>query len=346
MGEIEIMAVLKAAAAVLTALMLIGFMTYWAAGRARPMIDEAARAGLIKQGFAYSFFDLPTGTVHYRLEGPADGPLIVLIHGFSVSSFVWNDYFDPLTRAGYRVLAYDNYGRGFSDRPDSPYDASQSDKLLSDLLDALAPDTPAHLVGYSMGGAIATTFAARHASRVDSLILIAPAGLGSTANSRVNLLKRPLIGDWIVRMFGLKLFHDLAAEEAKSAPNPARFLADFDRQMDYRGYGEALLSTLRHYPLASSQDAYAEAGRNGRPVMVIWGEADTTVPFTQAKPLMQRMPNAKLYSYEKLGHAIAYSQNELVLHLITQFLASQSGAVAGDARSDLRLEARPASPLQ
>lgn len=341
MGEMEIMAVIKAALAITTAVALILLMSYWAAGRARPMLDDATRAGLTKQGIAHSFIDLPAGTVHYRLEGPADGPLIVLVHGFSIASFVWNDYFDPLTRAGYRVLAYDNYGRGFSDRPKGPYNADLSDSLLVNLLAALAPDEKVDLVGYSMGGATVTIFAARHPDTVRSLTLIAPAGLGVATNSNAELLKRPFIGDWIVRMFGLKIFHDAAAEDAKAAPNPARFLSDFDRQMDYRGYGEALLSTMRTYPLATSQTAYAEAGASSRPIMVIWGEADATVPFANAKQLMALMPHAKLYSYEKLGHNITFTRSEMVSDLIKQFLASLAEPVPGAAPPAMRLEARP-----
>lgn len=341
MGEMEIMAVIKTALAITTAVALMLLMSYWAASRARPVLDDAIRASLTKQGLAYNFIELPAGTVHYRLEGPADGPLVVLVHGFSVSSFVWNDYFEPLTRAGYRVLAYDNYGRGFSDRPKGPYNADLSDTLLVNLLAALAPDEKADLVGYSMGGATVTIFAARHPDIVRSLTLIAPAGLGTATSRNVELLKRPLIGDWIVRIFGLKIFHDAAVEDAKAAPNPARFLADFDRQMDYRGYGDALLSTMRVYPLATSQMAYAEAGASARPVMVIWGEADATVPFANTKQLMALMPHAKLYSYEKLGHNITFTQAPLVNGLIKQFLASLAEPVPGAAPPAMRLEARP-----
>ncbi|MDO8288202.1 MAG: alpha/beta fold hydrolase [Parvibaculum sp.] len=340
------MAVLKALGAITTAIILIGLMSYWAAGRARPAINAETRAALAKENLAYKFIDLPDGTVHYRLEGPADAPLIVLVHGFSVASFVWNDYFEPLTRAGYRVLSYDTYGRGFSDRPSGPYDADLMDRQLANLLNELAPDTPVDLVGYSMGGAAVTIFASRHPAQVRSLTLIAPAGLGVASNRNIAILRRPLIGDWIVRMFGLKIFHDVAAEEAKAAPNPARFLADFDRQMDYSGFGEALLSTMRHYPLGSSEKAYAQAGLSSRPVMVLWGEADTTVPFSNAKKLMELMPNAKLYSYDKIGHSVAFGQSSLVTRHLIDFLASHPDAKDGAITPDIRIKTRQTIPAK
>lgn len=339
------MAFLKGTAVVALALVLVMGMSYWAAGRAKPVLDAAARELLVRKGVAYSFIELPLGTVHYRLEGPESGPLVILIHGFSVPSFVWDGYVKPLTAAGYRVLAFDNYGRGFSDRPQTEYNAGLTDRLLTGLLAGLGLEAPAHVIGYSMGGATAAIYAARHPEKVLSLGLIAPAGLGTALDEQAKPLLQPVIGDWIVRMIGLRIFHNKAAEEAKFAPNPAGFLADFNRQMDYAGYGEALLSTLRHYPLAGAEPVFAEAGRSMRPVLVIWGETDRTVPFVHAARLMALMPRAKLHSYPQFGHEIAYSKAPMMVDLIIDFLDAQ-GTGAGDKAANAarqprsRIEAR------
>ncbi len=335
------MAILKGVAAAVAAVLLILLVFYWAAGRARPALDAASRALLQQQGIAHAFIELPDGTVHYRLEGPANGPLVVLIHGFSLPSFVFDDYVKPLTDAGYRVLAFDNYGRGLSDRPAIDYDANLTDRLILNLTDKLGLTAPAHFVGYSMGGAAAVIFAARHPERVRSLTLIAPAGLGISPKLKESILARPVIGEWVARMFGLRIFHSIAAEEAKAAPDPIRFLADFDRQMDYRGYGEALVSTIRHYPLDSADAAYAEAGRSERPVLVIWGEADETVPFAASQKLMTLMPRAQLHSYPGLGHSIEYSRVPLVSGLILDFLAAQQDGAAVGKTAGTGKEASP-----
>ncbi|MBX3495489.1 MAG: alpha/beta fold hydrolase [Parvibaculum sp.] len=340
------MAFVKGFGILAAAVLLIMSMSFWAAGKARPALDAAARAALTAEGAAYDFIELPGGTVHYRLEGRVDAPLVVLVHGFSTPSFVWNDYIAPLTDAGYRVLAYDNFGRGLSDRPAAVYDADFFDRQLDELLDALGVNRRIDLVGYSMGGAIATIFAARHPERVRSLTLIAPAGLGVEGSGNVNLVLRPLIGDWIMRLFDARIAYNAAAVEAKSAPNPGAFLANFNRQLEYRGYGDALLSTLRHYPLGAAHEAFAAAGRSPRPVLVIWGEADDTVPFSHATQLIELMPQAQLRSYPGMGHNITFAQAPLVSRLLTDFLAVQgtrvtSGGAAGKPRGPLaRMEAR------
>lgn len=340
------MAIAKGAAILGLALLLIMFMSFWAAGRARAPLDAEARTALEAQGNAFRFIELPSGTVHYRLEGPEAGPVVVLVHGFSTPSFVWDGHFAPLTEAGYRVLAYDNFGRGLSDRPDAVYNADLFDRQLDELIEALKINRRVDLVGYSMGGAITTIFAARHAERVRSLTLIAPAGLGVALNGNADLLKRPLIGDWIVRLFGTRLFYSAAAKEATSAPNPGAFLAGFNRQLEYRGYGDALLSTMRHYPLTGADAFFADVGASELPVLAIWGEADETVPYENATKLMELMPQAQLRSYPGAGHNITFADPALVSGLITDFLRVQdaritSAGAGGKPRGPLtRLESR------
>ena len=340
------MAIAKGAAILGLALLLIMFMSFWAAGRARAPLDAVARTALERQGNAYRFIELPSGTVHYRLEGPEAGPVVVLVHGFSTPSFVWDGHFAPLTEAGYRVLAYDNFGRGLSDRPNAIYNADLFDRQLDELIEALKINRRVDLVGYSMGGAIATIFTARHPERVRSLTLIAPAGLGVALNGNADLLKRPLIGDWIVRLFGTRLFYSAAAKEATSAPNPGAFLAGFNRQLEYRGYGDALLSTMRHYPLTGADTFFADVGASELPVLAIWGEADETVPYENATKLMELMPQAQLRSYPGAGHNITFADPALVSGLITDFLRVQdaritSAGAGGKPRGPLtRLESR------
>ncbi|MBX3504167.1 MAG: alpha/beta fold hydrolase [Parvibaculum sp.] len=340
------MTYVKAVGVLLAAIALIMLMSYWAAGRARAALDADAREKLLADGIAYSFIDLPDGTVHYRLEGPENGQLVVLIHGFATPSVIWADYVKPLTDAGYRVLAFDNYGRGLSDRPATIYDADLFDRQLSGLLDAVGANRRVDIVGYSMGGAIVTVFAARHPERIRSMTLIAPAGLGKLSNARTEMLMRPVIGDWIIRLFGTKMFYAAAAQEAKNIPNPGPLLAAVNRQLQYRGYGDALLSTMRHYPLETADTYYSAVGASSLPVLAIWGEADEVVPYAHAERLMELVPQAQLRSYPGMGHTIGVVDPKLVGGLILRFLGEQearltSPGAAGKPRGPLaRMESR------
>ena len=97
------------------------------------------------------FVELPDGIVHYDLTGPVDAKTIVLIHGFSVPYFIWDRNFEALTQADFRVLRFDLYGRGYSDRPNVVYNPDLFDRQLVNLLAALEIEDQVDLVGVSMG---------------------------------------------------------------------------------------------------------------------------------------------------------------------------------------------------
>ena len=284
-----------------------------------PALDQAERARLKAAKLAHEFIDLPSGTTHYRLEGPPDGPVVVLVHGFSTPLFVFDDIVPDLVAAGYRVLAYDHYGRGFSDRPHGAFDADMPDRQINELLDAMKITSPVHLVGYSMGGAVATIFAARHKEKLASLALIAPAGLDLPGIPF--FVSVPGLGRIIARLAGHQIWAQVGLDSAPDAPDPARFAGNYLIQSRYRGYPEALNSTLHHFPLTRAQAEYDQVGASGLPVLAIWGKADTTVPFTDWDEVKRRVPQAELAAFDNLGHEITYAKPKLVAETLIQFWA-------------------------
>ena len=100
-------------------------------------LDEKARASIRGE-----FVLLEDGYTHYELGGPQNGSPVVLLHGFSVPYFIWDPTFDFLTHKGYRVLRYDLFGRGFSDRPKTRYTLDLFCKQLRGILDRLEIGQP------------------------------------------------------------------------------------------------------------------------------------------------------------------------------------------------------------
>ena len=124
------------------------------------------------------FASLSNGITHYQFHGPVDGPLVVCVHGLTTPSFVYEGLAKRLMERGYRVLVYDHYGRGYSDRPKGDQDRAFFVSHLEELLEHLNIDTPFDLVGYSMGGWVVTAYAAIHPTTIKRLFLLAPAGMG------------------------------------------------------------------------------------------------------------------------------------------------------------------------
>ena len=121
----------------------------------------------------YSWFTRVNGArIHYQEAGDENAPPLILIHGFISSNLVWSDVFLPLAGAGFRVIAPDLPGYGYSDKPSyAEYTIEAQARAVLGLLDRLGIEK-ATIVGASYGGAIAATLALDYPERVERLVLV------------------------------------------------------------------------------------------------------------------------------------------------------------------------------
>ena len=117
--------------------------------------------------------DLSRGNIYFEWFLPDDSKEIkgtmVLVHGFSTPSFVWGGLINNFTSSGYKVLVYDHFGRGFSERPRINYDKELYVRSLKELLIDQGLEEKIHLVGYSMGGPIVGYFAEQYPNTTKAL---------------------------------------------------------------------------------------------------------------------------------------------------------------------------------
>jgi pimeloyl-ACP methyl ester carboxylesterase len=106
----------------------------------------------------------------FELHGPADAPVLVLIHGLGLTRATWNA-FVPILAQDYRVLTYDLAGHGESQRPQEKPSLTLLAQQLMTLMDDLGIDR-ASLAGFSLGGMINRRFAIDHPLRVASLVIL------------------------------------------------------------------------------------------------------------------------------------------------------------------------------
>ena len=124
---------------------------------------ETMNAEKFRDGSGYEIATLSHGATAFRTYGPVSAPAIILVHGATLGSLTYQDYAAPFVAAGFRVVLYDQYGRGFSDRPRAPFSIDLMRAQLAELMDHLEIER-AHLYGVSLGGAIVTRFAAARCS--------------------------------------------------------------------------------------------------------------------------------------------------------------------------------------
>ncbi|MDQ7051298.1 MAG: alpha/beta fold hydrolase [Enterobacterales bacterium] len=137
-------------------------------------IESKALTPETRQMLGGDYLKTDQGTIHYQLEGDENAELVVLVHGFGVASYLWEPTYQFLLKQGYRVLRFDLFGTGFSDRPDVSYTLELYSTQINDLLNGLAITKPIHLIGLSMGGPIVTRFTHQNPHKVHSLILQDP----------------------------------------------------------------------------------------------------------------------------------------------------------------------------
>jgi pimeloyl-ACP methyl ester carboxylesterase len=264
-----------------------------------------------------SFIQLSQGMVHYELAGPATGRTVVFIHGFSIPYYLWDHNFYALARAGFRVLRYDLYGRGYSDRPSGPYNARLFDRQLRELLEGLKLDE-VDLVGASMGGPIAVTFAVRHPEKVRTVSLFAP---GYFTGSKLPFdLRAPLLRDYTM---AVKIAPALPGRQRQDLVHPEQFpeyVSQYRAQMEFKGFRHALLSTLQNYLTRDRREDYRRLGLIAKPVLLIWGKLDKDVPFELSQKVLENVPQAEFHPLDGEAHAFYYESPEKVNPLLIQFL--------------------------
>lgn len=273
----------------------------------RQPVDESTRAAAPGR-----FAELPMGATHYRWTGPRDGPVAVCVHGLTTPQFVWDRIADDLAHMGFRVLTYDLYGRGYSDRPGGDQDAAFFLRQLNDLLDDQEVSGTVTVLGYSMGGAIATAFAAHHPERVERVVLLAPAGLGHDLGGLMKFVAgTPLIGDWLMLVIGgMMLRRGIRAEVATAATNDIHQMQEAETRK--RGFLRAVLSSTRHMLRTVQTREHKAIAATDISVLAIWGEDDAVIPLSGLGKLAELHRDARQVAIPAAGHGLAYTHPDEV----------------------------------
>lgn len=287
----------------------------------RKIMGEEARRGAPGR-----FLQLRHGQTHYGLDGDPDHPLLICIHGWSTASYVWDPLKPSLIAKSYRVLTYDLYGRGYSDRPDVDHSAELYTGQLTELLDSLAlNNTSLNVIGYSMGGAIAARFVSEQLDAVDRLLLIAPAGMAVQRPTLRAFARRiPQLSDSpILALFPLLLRRQFRRARKGFESNASVGLV-FERQLrelGYRGYLPSLLSSLKGILSSQMEEEHRKIAGSNVFVRALFADQDKTIPFPKAKRLFDQWnPNEVSKKISVVGHAVTYTHPERIINELDDFL--------------------------
>ena len=242
---------------------------------------------------------------------------VVFVHGFGASLYSWRNTLPAVSAAGYRVIAFDNRGFGFSDKPAHGYGNAAYARLVVALLDSLGISS-AVLVGHSMGGAIAAEVALAHPDRVRGLVLIDAAAYGVRWPGVLNAARSRIVGA-IATRFRSRWITERVLRSTYADPRKVTE-ADVDQYyapVPAPDYGRALRGVLREFRFDTL------VGRLGvlqTPTLVVWGDADRWIPLRDGSRLARELPRGAFVVVARTGHAAAEESPDEVNRLLIEFL--------------------------
>ncbi|GMV06527.1 MAG: haloalkane dehalogenase [Gemmatimonadota bacterium] len=290
--------------------------------------EDVVVTDAVRAGWGGTYQPLSLGVTHYSLDGPVEGPLIVLVHGGTVPIWTWEAQVPAFTAAGYRVLTYDAYGRGFSDRPDATYGRALYAGQLTELLDSLGLGDPVHLVGLSQGGGTAVTWAAAHPERVRSLTLVAPVVFAFRIPPG---LRVPVVGEIIARTVGVDMMVDRFVRMVEGHPDAERWEGLMRDQARVRGFQRSVLSMLRSDALGDFRDEYRGVAGGAYPKLLVWGTGDEEITREMVDTILALVPDIAFRPVEGAGHGVVMRQAGTVNSLLLEFLGREGAWRPGDA---------------
>lgn len=307
----------------LVLLLAVAFAVFWFA-RPEDANFEEARATVPNAAYSH-FADVDGVRLHYQEKGAGD-PL-VLIHGYTASTYAWKEVFEPLA-GSFHVIALDLKGFGFSGKPDGDYTRRAQGELVIGLLDHLKLDR-AILCGNSMGGEVAMNAARYHPERVRALVLVDSAGVtvGNTGSVSPGFAEWPVVGP-VVTALALTSDSLVRSGLTKSYFDDTKItdemVATYYRPLKTRGGQRAAFLARRQ---AAQQPIEPEISKIGQPTLIVWGAEDELIPVEAGRRLNALIPGSRLVVFDHCGHLPQSEAAARFLGAFADFARALPGAV-------------------
>lgn len=260
-------------------------------------------------------FELRHTTIHghrvaYRLAGErSGGDPIILIHGITASSRVWEPVWEGLARH-HTVLAPDLLGHGQSAKPRGDYSMGAFASGIRDLTLALELG-PATVVGHSLGGGVAMQFSYQFPERTERLALVSSGGLGRRVHSFLRAatlpgseLVIPLLAGRQVLSAGQAVGRALGRAGLKLG-NDALEMARGHASLGDPESRAAFVHTLRASVDATGQRVQATDRlylAEELPLLIVWGARDRIIPLEHGRRAHELVPGSRFEVFESAGH--------------------------------------------
>lgn len=256
-----------------------------------------------------NYVEVSGARIRYRATGPDDGVPVVLLHGIGRSLEDWELQHSRLPET-HRVISLDMPGFGLSQRmPAVTSLGSLSDGVWA-VLSALDAKEPVHLMGNSLGGAVAMQMTVDEPERVRSLTLVNSAGFGRTVTAALRILALPGLGRPLLRRMAdpriaRRTERSIFFDRALVTPERIETAVKIARQPDFAAvYLEAAraLGGLRGVAPRWRRELLPRVAQLGKPTLLVWGERDLILPSLHLTAARTAFPSARSHMFADTGH--------------------------------------------
>lgn len=277
----------------------------------------------------------------YRMAYVASGAgePVLLLHGLGHASGTWAEVLPKLARH-FRVYAVDMLGCGHSDKPRIDYHLWAMATYTRYFMDAVGIKQ-AHLVGHSLGGGVAMHTVWQYPERVNRLALVATGGLGREVHPLLRLASLPGASLVLAGIASPAWMHMLKRFRFGTATPLAREKLEMWARLSQVESRRAFLRMLRSVCDVRGQrvSALDRLPEVHKPVLLIWGDHDTTVPIAHARRAALLIQDCQLEMLPGCDHYPSLEQPEAVAPLLERFLlAPQAQSVSAMAETLTTLE--------
>lgn len=248
--------------------------------------------------------------------GPADAPLVVLVHGFTGSKENWLPLMRELSR-NHRVLAVDLPGWGESDRlAGTDYGPAAQATRLAAFIKAL-PQAPEMVVGHSMGGQIVGLLASRHPETAPRIVLMSSAGVRYSENAFANAVLAGENPFQVTNRAELKRYLGIVFADPPFVPWPASEALVRRRRADV-DFEQRVLDGIGRGPDAFALEA--ELGNISAPTLLLWCREDKVIDISAAEVFARGIPESRTVILSGCGHMPMMAQPRNVAEALRAFL--------------------------
>ena len=279
------------------------------------------------------YFDVKGRRTRVLVAGDVNGHPILLLHGIGRSLEDWEPQFSRYQHAGYRVVALDLPGSGFSDRLHTSTTLCGLAQSVVETLDVIGEAGRLHVMGNSLGGAVGLRLLTLDPDRVATLVLANSGGFGSELHPVLRLIATPVLGSLATRYItraGVQMIERLLYVD-RSLVTDERI--DLALKLARRSRNRVVLhetarsvSTIRGVRSEWRDELIADVSKHLRPTLIVWGDSDRILPAKQTEAAQRLLPHARVHLFKGVGHMPQVECAEKFADLTLDFLRSHTGA--------------------